>query len=290
MPYLITPDYYKQIQQAQINQITGNDATLLTAALLIAEQEVKSYLVQKYLIDDEFADTTVWSVSATYQANSRVYLTANTYVPANSYIVNDLTLYSGSVYICTTPTTGVFDISKWALLGTNNAIFYAQYPVQLFDQKKFYNVDDQVFWGGRKYKCLIATQAISGQTAIQFGTYANIPAYNSFPDQNQNNQWQDLGAYAVPAATLPTNTTYWTLGDNRNQQILTYAIDIALYHLHTRIAPQNIPALRQNRYDDAKQWLIMAARGEITANLQKIQPVQGNRIRYGGNVKMNNIL
>ena len=65
-----------------------------------------------------------------------------------------------------------------------------------------------------------------------------------------------------------------------------YLIDIVLYHLHCRIAPQNIPELRQNRYDDAKAFLMDVAKGNhMTLDLPKIQPKQGRPIRWGGDVK-----
>lgn len=71
----------------------------------------------------------------------------------------------------------------------------------------------------------------------------------------------------------------------RDQQILSTAIDISLYHLHSRIAPRNIPELRQTRYDNAIMWLKMCATGQVTPALAKLTPESGMRIRYGGNKK-----
>lgn len=78
-------------------------------------------------------------------------------------------------------------------------------------------------------------------------------------------------------------------GAARDQQILSTIIDISLFHLHSRIAPRNIPELRQTRYDNAIAWLKMCAFGEITPALQKLVPESGMRIRYGGNEKNINI-
>lgn len=74
-------------------------------------------------------------------------------------------------------------------------------------------------------------------------------------------------------------------GTNRDPQLLAYIIDIALFHLHSRIAPRNVPELRQTRYDNAIAWLKMCAFGDVTPKLLVKTPAQGNRIRYGGNVK-----
>jgi phage gp36-like protein len=74
-------------------------------------------------------------------------------------------------------------------------------------------------------------------------------------------------------------------GANRDPQLLAYVVDIALYHLHSRIAPRNVPELRKTRYDNAIAWLKMCAFGDVTPKLTPIAPAQGNRIRYGGNIK-----
>ena len=75
-----------------------------------------------------------------------------------------------------------------------------------------------------------------------------------------------------------------TLTD-RDPQILQTTIDIALFHLHSRIAPRNIPDLRVQRYENAIDWLKMCATGQLTPKLEVIDPKQGRRIRYGGNTK-----
>ena len=71
----------------------------------------------------------------------------------------------------------------------------------------------------------------------------------------------------------------------RDSQILSNTIDISLYHLHSRLAPRNIPELRQTRYDNAIMWLKMCANGEVTPSIERLTPESGNRIRYGGNKK-----
>lgn len=77
-------------------------------------------------------------------------------------------------------------------------------------------------------------------------------------------------------------------GSNRDAQMLSTIIDVALFHLHSRIAPRNIPELRQTRYENAIMWLNQCAKGEVTPALKKINPLQGTRIRFGGNTKNQN--
>ena len=119
-----------------------------------------------------------------------------------------------------------------------------------------------------------------------------MPLANIFPDDTVNGvkYWGAGTAYSVASGTLPTLTTKWTDGDNRSQQLLTYMIDLSLYHVHSRIAPRNIPDLRVLRYENAIKWLRMAGKGEITPDLPIIQPLQGNRIRYATDIKQINSL
>jgi hypothetical protein len=76
--------------------------------------------------------------------------------------------------------------------------------------------------------------------------------------------------------------------DSRSSQMVQYVCDIALYHIHSRIAPQNVPQLRLDRYNAAKQWLVDIAAGVITAALPLNKPLSTSRIMYGGATKLNN--
>lgn len=77
-------------------------------------------------------------------------------------------------------------------------------------------------------------------------------------------------------------------GTDRDSQLLNYIIDIALYHLHSRIAPRNIPELRISRYENAIAWLKMCSLGEVTPKLA-LQPTTGRFIQWGSNEKNTNI-
>ncbi len=49
--------------------------------------------------------------------------------------------------------------------------------------------------------------------------------------------------------------------------VLEKLADLALYNLHTRVMPDNIPKLRQTRYDNAITWLEKVADGFIAPRL-----------------------
>lgn len=62
------------------------------------------------------------------------------------------------------------------------------------------------------------------------------------------------------------------LDDTRNQKLVEVVATIALYHLHKRLAPNNIPEFRKKQYDgdgdayimSAIKWLMMVREGNIT--------------------------
>jgi phage gp36-like protein len=289
MAYLIPYDYHVSIQDANIQQIISNDESIRTRAQLAAEAEAQSYLKQKYDISREFQDLLPFSFSKTYKAFERFYLTAAAYVSATTYNLNDLTLFSGAVYIATATTTGTFDPSKWTKLGQQFDIFSVIAPYPEFDFSGYYSIGNQVFWKNKTYTCRVKTAVLDHDTALQYRVTENLPYPNVPPDDPLQgvSYWGEGVNYNV-TGQLPTNTTYFTKSDNRDQQMVLYLCDIVLFHLHTRIAPRNIPELRIKRYESAIEWLRMCAEGSVTPNLPLIKPKQGNRIRFGGNVRQIN--
>ncbi|MGL4995630.1 MAG: hypothetical protein ACRC6G_05610, partial [Deefgea sp.] len=68
------------------------------------------------------------------------------------------------------------------------------------------------------------------------------------------------GAYytaltATLSNSLFTDPLIFEPGDRRNALIKRHVINIALYELHSRINPRNIPEFRIQRRDDSIQWL-----------------------------------
>jgi hypothetical protein len=310
MSYLIPPDYTRTIQDGNLSQvITANQANLVGAELQAVE-EAKSHLRQKYDVSREFTDTTQWVKANTYYAADRVYLNAAAYDATATYAVGSYTLYTGVVYVATATSTAIaFNASHWSAIGPQYQLYYAIYPHPVFDLTGHYKVGDQVYWKGKSYTCAIPTSTLSHDTAIQYNQVQDLPYGNVFPDDAVNGAryWGSGTAYSVPANTLITNTTYWTQGDNRDADMVQKIADIALYHLHSRITPNNVPKVREVRYMgnqqdrvvrgdgkvlypdySAKGMLQAASRGDITLSFPLIQPKQGGRIRYGGAVRQIN--
>lgn len=288
MAFLVPSDYRKQIQALNLSQISGENTGNITACELTAIEEMKSYLSQKYDISDAFADVKVWSRSLVYNGMSRVYLDADPFT-GQSYSLNDLSLYQGNVYSANgSITPGAFNASEWTLLGRQYDLFFAKLPVGRFEYRTKYYPGDQVFYKNKVYTSVY--ESVYQDENIQYSDSFRTPYPNIFPDERAigSRYWGNGTTYTVASGTSILNTTYWEKGDNRSQQLVTYAVDIVLYHVHKRIAPQNIPDLRVKAYDDACLWLKSCAKGSVSPNLPLLQPTTGLMFRWGSHVKQNN--
>lgn len=80
---------------------------------------------------------------------------------------------------------------------------------------------------------------------------------------------------AIPAATA-WNASNWTLFTDRNPFVLLYLVDLTLYHLHSKDAARAIPKVREDRYQDALDWLKGVAEGVIDADLPQVSELDEN--------------
>jgi hypothetical protein len=300
MSYLTPRDYKKTIQADNLQQVIGGDDTILTDAMETAVEEAQSHLVQKYVVDREFQDVVEWDKTDSYLAFDRVYLDAPLFNAANTYALGAYVTYAQSptakylnVYRANVAiiVAAPFNAAQWDLVGIQYDIYTPKLPAPEFNYLAHYKVGDLVIWRDKKYTCAIATGTITQDLALQFGTYQNIPKGNVFPDDLVNGlqYWGAGVAFNVPANTQIDNTTYWEKNDPRSKQVVKCVVDITLYYVHDRIAPRNIPDLRVKNYDDSIRKLKGFAEGDTTnVKMALIQPKQGQRVRFGGNVKNNN--
>lgn len=297
MGYLIQFDYERLIQDVTLKQIISTNLKLIPPAELAGITEVRSYLRAKYDVDAEFTNTVLYNHGATYKAANRVYLDAGFYNEKATYALNVLTLRQGKVYVCTTAIAVAeeFTIGHWKLLGDQGDIFYCAYPKDVFELSKLYEKDDQVFWKDKVYTCQIATNVIGHNEQLQFNSTASLPYPNVFPDDPKSGAkyWGAGTPYTVPAGSLiPVDEdapVYWVKGDNRNQQLILYGLDIIIYHLYRRIPPAIVPEIRIFAYQQAVSWLKNVSKSnDVVAEITKNQPPAGNMIRYGSRVKSNN--
>jgi hypothetical protein len=267
---LIDNDYLRLIQELNLEQVISSNSQIKIDMEQAAQSEMISYLAQRYTTSNIFTNTTAFSLSAVYYAKNLVYLDATAFSAASTYSTNDLVLQAGNVYYSTAGSVAhAFDVSEWTLLGAQYAFFYVTLPESEFNLLTEYAIGDVVWYANKTYTCATACTGI-------------------VPSTSTTAFWGTGTSYSI-TTTFPTDGTVWTVGDNRNQQVVLYLLDITLYHLHSRINPRNIPDLRKERYDGnspnqnggAIGWLKRIASGDITADLPNIQPQQGMSIRYG---------
>lgn len=287
MSYLITPEFKRFIQTDNLNQVINNDNSILIDAILDAQAVARENLVQKYLIDEEMSDTGIYDPTVIYEGGDRVMLDASPYDSnALSYALGVLTLSNKIVYKCTVAINAAeaFTPAHWTALGAQYSIWYVKILKPQFEVTANYAVGDQVFRLGKVYTAVIATINIDHETLLQAYQYQNVPLKNIFPEDPNNGikYWGAGVSTALPVANFPTG---FTLGDNRSRNLVRHMMAVVLYIVHDRIAPRNIPILREARYKEAIRWFKDASEGNITADIAKIQPRSGGRIRWGGNIK-----
>jgi hypothetical protein len=179
--------------------------------------------------------------------------------------------------------------------------------VQAYSLTAVYNANDRVFWSPTAYDST-KTYVANDQVSFDIGTDPEIDEKIYIANQSvaigetpstTPTKW-DLKAdnntfYTCIATTLagelPTLTTKFTAGDNREPKLKTVVVDIALYNIHSRITPRDIPEIRQIRYDGAGNhaigWLEKVQKGTITPNLTVRTNTDGEteqnteRISYG---------
>lgn len=270
MAFLTSRDYNKQIQADAQAQIINSDSYVLADAELAAVEEMRSYLAHRYDATKIFSDVHSYDHSQAYKVGDRVYVTAASWSASTNYVSGNMALKSGVVYRCISDHINQSppNATYWAVVG-NEGYYYAV-PLD-WSSGTSYSTDALVKKGGIVYQALQASTNKNPTDDTDEEYWSGIAKVGEFYD------------LVLWTGQYPADLTRWAAGDIRNKQVVLYVVDIALYHVHSRINPKNIPELRLERYDNAKGWGKMAARGEITANLPLIEPEQGSSITYGNN-------
>jgi hypothetical protein len=184
--------------------------------------------------------------------------------------------------------------------------------VQAYSLTATYAVDDRVFWSPTAYNATL-TYVADNQVSFDIGTspvvdekiyIANDSVAAGETPLTTPAKW-DLKAdnntfytciLATDAGDLPTDTTKFTAGDNRDPKLKIVVVDIALYNMHSRITPRNIPEIRQIRYDGAGNkdksehavgWLEKVQKGTVAPDLDVLLDEDGvteqntERFSYG---------
>lgn len=286
MAYLILNDYKRIIQSTELSAITSNTDSIRQLVEQSTQTEINESLVQQFDTAAEFTNTSIYSPAVIYKAANRVYLDAASYSPTSLYALSSLTLQAGQVYINTTAivVVEVFTPAHWAILGNQYDIFFVSYPFPLFSQDAIYLQGDKVFWRDNTYVSTSNTPIRGQQHILQANSIQAVYQGNVLPDDRNlgRTYWGTPTPYALPAGSLPTDSTKWTMGDNRNQHMMEIFMDMVVYKLCKRIAPNNVPEARHNAWIKAVKDITAFADGSKNAQIQPLQPNTGSRVQYGG--------
>lgn len=261
-------DYLRVIQADNLSQIIEGNQQIKLDIEQSAQSEMISYLAQRYKVNEVFSNTAVFDFEATYNGKQLVEYTETAFSVTSNYEAGDRVVYSGYIYSANDAVTAsAWDVTEWTLICADKQLFYVTLPESEFDYYTTYAVGNKVWFENKVYPCL-------------------EPCVNIDPTDTKF--WGKGTSFSV-TATYPDDSGVWTIGDNRNQQIVLFLIDIVLYHLHSRINPRNIPDLRKQRYNGdssedkggALGWLKSVAKGNVQADLPAVAPKQGLSMRSG---------
>lgn len=238
MAYILPADLKRLIQTDNLNQIIGNDDTILEYAISAAVIELKTYLVQKYIVTDEIKDFVTYVYLDEHYYGQRLILTAAAYDEGENYVLGNMCLYSGNVYRCLGNTSGPFNGVDWHLLGVNNAIYYVllppRYSASEYDSGTNYAVGDYAIYLGFVYLCTEATTGgfnaakwqLIGADPIRYTPFNYLNNYvtgdgvyykgrlyiarQNTPTLSSTEALQYNDYANLPNAPFPTNTSYWT--------------------------------------------------------------------------------
>lgn len=225
-------------------------------------------------------------------------------------IAGDFTLVTRAVMLAEEAATGILtpkfnigqeftDINLFSLTAsytggqrifdgnTPNLVHYVVYPYPFYNPFTIYNIGDVMFYLGSVYTAL---QPTINADLSQYYTYEQLPDINTAPDVPVTGPlfWGPGIPYSLPIGT-PLTDPRWILGDNRSQLLVESIIDIAIYRLHKRISPRNIPEKVELASKAALDWIKDVNAGVGSLILPRKENNTNNRIRYGGNVKLNNV-
>lgn len=270
MRFLVQRDYERTISVTDLNTLfdDSTDTTYTIMERLLdteptAIEEIKSLIEQRYDCSLIFTDSSAYSSGNTYYGNSRVQYHEPPFSDTTVYTTGQRVSENGSIYSSTAGSAAhAFNLTEWTFICNDLQLFYGVLPAQTYQYDYKYSIGVTVW-----------------------NPYDNY-TYTS----KQNDNWQPLtntAAWTQNAlysftGQLPTNTTYWTMGDNRNAKLVSVMVDIVVYHGLKTITQRFKPADRLFNYMgdgkrpdvSARGWLDAITKGGQNATLPILPPNQ----------------
>jgi phage gp36-like protein len=319
--YLREKDYLNQFAQAQLEQLLKQarqiqgDPEVRLAAEVASIERVKDRLRQRYKVDKTFTDLQTFNINTSYKWNDRIDFTADPFDATKTYSTGETVLYnvgsasmpSNKVYLknSTAATAGTLptNTTYFTWVG-DESIYYITPPAQ-WDEDVAYPVNTGTCTYKHEYYLRTAeSYTVTGQgQSNQISIYdqwadvgfvntayptnaSNIAPYGNLTTPENIQYWTkilDFTPYLV-SGSWPSDSSKWTKGDNRSYTLIETVVSLSLYLLHGMCARQ-IPPLIEVRYKNAEQWLVDAAKGEISPDLPTFTEdhQKGFSIRFGSN-------
>lgn len=305
-PYIALSDYLPTIQSGQLNKqlLDGlqNGVNERRFVESFALNRIRGLIGYQYDLDFEFTPTLPFDYFKKYYANERVIIDYPEWVAETEYKQNDMVIHEFNGYFCLADNQDAeFDSDKWQGIGKQYDIYYIQLPYQRFElnvQRQvnafvagFYKVGERVWWNNHIYKCLVQTRTISQEELIQYQDLSDVGYMNVYPNDEElgKQYWEDEGEFVIEAGNFPSypmegQENPWTLGDNREPVVMQAVIDLALFQLHKRISPNNIPELRFASVNMTEKWLKNVKDGTESVGLYTLTPDEDD-FMWGSNPK-----
>lgn len=316
-------DYLRCIKQEHLNEITGGDMTQAYQIEVQAQLEMLGYLRERYYEDQLFSPTTDFDINQIYYGKNLINYTEAEFDISLTYSVNDRVSFNDKIYINIATSSNIppSDTDNWSYLVDDNTLFYAKLPYPEWNMDKQYLQNDKVWYYdndsliGGVYNAISSNRralpvqmltpeqkngSLNNNFQLGYSDKEFSQDYYYGYQNSQNTAWEFVNAYTF-SSVYPIGSTnsliYWQMGDNRDQQLVTYLVDISLYHLYSSASPRNIPELRLIRYDghginrsnSAIGWLEKVASGRVSTTLPPIVPIQGSSIMgHSPRVRRNN--
>ena len=201
-------------------------------------------------------------------------------LPYNEFNLNgiynkgDKVYWGGKIYQCQLPSVPISHFAELQAGSISNIPQINIFPDDPVNGIKYWGVGVVYLFAGLTPTDTATAWSAGAYTAGQRVLYTDGLIYEAL-----------VSTSAIPGADITQwQSETWVNIDNRSQQLVKVLIDLTLFHVHSRIAPRNIPDLRVKNYDAAIEWLMGCAHGKITPKLPLLQP-RVSRIHYGGDVR-----
>jgi phage gp36-like protein len=120
----------------------------------------------------------------------------------------------------------------------------------------------------------------------RYPEYVTTDTYNTLQRVKHLNMVYEAKQDGITGAW---DASKWNFLFYRNHLVTMYLVDLVLYHVYSRLMPQQVPKLRMDRYDMVIGWLKSVAKGDLNPQLPRVKDSDGleqeKALTYGSGTK-----